>query len=299
MYRYDVGLPANAGDRRDVADEIETKLVIERGVDGIPTADHEQRVAVRRSTHDRLCADIAAAARSVLDNKLLTEPLRQPLSHQTRDDVGRTGRSERHDDADGPRRVALRPRDAGYGRQRGSARGQMQKLSAGKFHFEPPFTSFDHLVGAGEQRGRHIDTESLGGPAIYYQLELRWLDDRQVTGFLAFENPSHIQARLLGRPNLTRSIANQTARFGKLARRRNRGNGMAGGENDNFNTATLEEGVWTDEQRTSLLLRELRKRGTEAPFTAGAHDQNLLPDGACRRLQISHIDLDIRIIGVQ
>jgi hypothetical protein len=36
------------------------------------------------------------------------------------------------------------------GRQRGSARGQMQKISAGKFHFEPPshFTSLDHLVGA-------------------------------------------------------------------------------------------------------------------------------------------------------
>jgi hypothetical protein len=35
-------------------------------------------------------------------------------------------------------------------RQRGSARGQMQKLSAGKFHFEPPFTSFNDLVGARE-----------------------------------------------------------------------------------------------------------------------------------------------------
>jgi hypothetical protein len=29
----------------------------------------------------------------------------------------------------------------------------MQKLpSVGKFHFEPPFTSLNHLVGAGEQR---------------------------------------------------------------------------------------------------------------------------------------------------
>src|SRR5215470_1728401 len=54
MYRYDVGLPVNAGDRRDVADEIETKLVIERGVDGIPTADHEQRVAVCGRAHDGL-----------------------------------------------------------------------------------------------------------------------------------------------------------------------------------------------------------------------------------------------------
>ena len=42
----------------------------------------------------------------------------------------------------------------------------MQKLPAGKFHFEPPsnFTSFDHLVGAGEDaplcaesRRRHAD----------------------------------------------------------------------------------------------------------------------------------------------
>src|SRR5215813_9063624 len=111
MYRYDVGLPANAGDRRDVADEIETKLVIERGVDGVPTADHEQRIAVRRCAHDRIGPDIAAAARSVLDNKLLTEPLRQPLTDQTRDDVGRTGRSERHDDAHRPPRIGLRPRE--------------------------------------------------------------------------------------------------------------------------------------------------------------------------------------------
>jgi hypothetical protein len=37
----------------------------------------------------------------------------------------------------------------------------MQKISAGKFHFEPPsqFTSFDHLVGAGEQRKRYGDAE--------------------------------------------------------------------------------------------------------------------------------------------
>src|SRR5215813_13718248 len=88
MYRYDVGLPVNAGDRRDVADEIETKLVIERGVDGIPTADHEQRVSVCRRAHDGLGADIAAAARSVVDNKWLAEAIRQPLPHRTRNGVG-------------------------------------------------------------------------------------------------------------------------------------------------------------------------------------------------------------------
>ena len=39
-----------------------------------------------------------------------------------------------HDKGDGPRRVGLRPSDVRYGRQRGSARYQMQKISAGKFH---------------------------------------------------------------------------------------------------------------------------------------------------------------------
>jgi hypothetical protein len=30
--------------------------------------------------------------------------------------------------------------------QKNRDRGEMEKISAGKFHFEPPFTSFDHLV---------------------------------------------------------------------------------------------------------------------------------------------------------
>jgi hypothetical protein len=39
---------------RDIADEIEIELVIERGVDGVPTTDQEQRVAVRVSAVSRL-----------------------------------------------------------------------------------------------------------------------------------------------------------------------------------------------------------------------------------------------------
>jgi len=62
-----------------------------------------------------------------------------------------------------PRRIGLRRRDARHRRQRGSARDQMQKISAGKFHFEPPtlISLFDHLVGAGEQRWRNFEAERL------------------------------------------------------------------------------------------------------------------------------------------
>jgi hypothetical protein len=72
------------------------------------------------------------------------------LTYQARKHVSYAARGKADDDAHRPRRIGLRPCDAGYGRQRGSARGQMQEISAGKFHFEPPsrFTSLDHLVGA-------------------------------------------------------------------------------------------------------------------------------------------------------
>jgi hypothetical protein len=51
-------------------------------------------------------------------------------------------------------------------------------------------------------------------------------------------------------------------------------------------------------KRASLLLGERCERGVEAAFAAGTHDQNLLPGGACCRLQISRIDVDVRIIRV-
>jgi hypothetical protein len=43
-----------------------------------------------------------------------------------------------------------------------------QKLSAGKFHFEPPFTSFDHLVGERKQCRWHGEAERL---AMVYNLK--------------------------------------------------------------------------------------------------------------------------------
>ena len=53
------------------------------------------------------------------------------------------------DDAHRPRRIGLRPRDARHGRQRGSARGQMQKLpSVGKFHFHLPLASHHSITSS-------------------------------------------------------------------------------------------------------------------------------------------------------
>src|SRR5262245_10357952 len=52
--------------------------------------------------------------------------------------VGGAARRKTYDPAYRPRRVGLRPRDPRQRQQRGSVHGQMQKISAGKFHFQPP-----------------------------------------------------------------------------------------------------------------------------------------------------------------
>src|SRR5262245_11648207 len=102
--------------------------------------------------------------------------------------VGGAARRKTYDPAHWPRRIGLRPSETRGGRQRGRARCQMEKISAGKFHFAPPFTLFDHLVGASEQRRRHLDAERLGGFEIDDQLELGGLQDGQVGWLFALEN---------------------------------------------------------------------------------------------------------------
>src|SRR5262249_10170627 len=103
-------------------------------------------------TPDRLYTDIATTARTVLDDELLTEALRQPLTNEARSNVVNTTGRKWDNDAHRPRRIGLRPRYARYSRERGSTRCQMQKISAGKFHFEPP--SPPHIIRSPRRRGR-------------------------------------------------------------------------------------------------------------------------------------------------
>ena len=68
----------------------------------------------------------------------MTEPLREPLTYQARRDVRTASGREANNDAHWPRWIGLRPSDARHRRQRGSARGQMQKFpTVGKFHGVP------------------------------------------------------------------------------------------------------------------------------------------------------------------
>src|SRR6516162_5470024 len=64
--------------------------------------------------------------------------LRKPLTNQTRKNVSRAGRREWNNHSHRPRWITLRCRDVRREWQRGSTRGQTQKLPAGNFQWRPP-----------------------------------------------------------------------------------------------------------------------------------------------------------------
>src|SRR5262249_47899432 len=128
----------NASDRRDIAYEIEIELLVKCCIDRRRERHREERISVRRCTDDRLGANVGAPTRPVIDDELLTKPLRKPLTQQAGEDVLRATWRGADDVAHRTRRIGLRPRDPRQGRQRGRARCQMQKSSAGKFHVAPP-----------------------------------------------------------------------------------------------------------------------------------------------------------------
>src|SRR5215472_6990864 len=101
-----------ACDRRDIAQDIEIELIVERDVPTISRSKLQEGVATRGRSHDCLGSNIAAHTRPVFDDELLTKVLRQPLTEKTCKQVRHTPRRKSNDQADRPCRIDLRPNEA-------------------------------------------------------------------------------------------------------------------------------------------------------------------------------------------
>ena len=129
-----IGRRERADDRRDVLLNIEREVLIERGIDRVGHRHRQERVAVGRSAGDDLGGKIAAGARPVVDDEFLAELLPERRGNQAHVGVGRGAGREADDDAHRPRRIVVRLGNARDGRERGSGPGELQKLTAAKFH---------------------------------------------------------------------------------------------------------------------------------------------------------------------
>src|SRR6266567_4535630 len=83
---------------------------------------------------NRLGGDIGSRAWLFLSDERLAAPIGEPLTNETRGDVGRAASQETNNDAHRPRRISLRPSKVRDARKSGSARCQPQKSTAWRVH---------------------------------------------------------------------------------------------------------------------------------------------------------------------
>src|SRR6516165_2659689 len=70
-------------------DKIETELVVDCYIDCVRRSNLKERIAVGDRPNNHLGGNIAGRTRPIVDDKLLTESLRQRLSDQAPNNVGR------------------------------------------------------------------------------------------------------------------------------------------------------------------------------------------------------------------
>ena len=136
-------------DRHEILVHVERQRAVERRADRQAVGGEEDGVAVGRRLGERIGREIAARAGAILHHHRLAELLGELVAEEPGQGVDGAAGRERHDDADGPVRIALRQRAAGRKRQRQTARSQAQR-GAGSWH--PPWTRGLCLADAGSPR---------------------------------------------------------------------------------------------------------------------------------------------------
>src|SRR5215472_17314230 len=150
----------------------------------------------------------------------------------------------------------------------------------GRFKFEPPsrFTSFDHLVGQGEQLVGNLKAKRLCYAEIDDQLELGWLHYREVGRFLTFEDTAGVHADLAIGVGQVRSVGDESPGYSKLAAIVDGGKAMACRQCDYLIAPPEEVGIGADDERAGSLVNKRGKSGSHVMLPAGVHDNESLVD---------------------
>ena len=110
--------------RLEIVQQVEGRVLVQAGVDGMVHAHHQQGMAVGRRLGHQRRAQIAAGALDVVDHHRLAPQLGQPGAQLAGHDVGRRAHREGHHDAHRAGRVGLRPGRCGGGPGQGGQAGQ-------------------------------------------------------------------------------------------------------------------------------------------------------------------------------
>src|SRR6516165_10511043 len=152
-------------------------------------------------------------------------------------------------------------------------------LAQGKFHFEPPFTSFDHLVGEQLQCVGYLDAEQSRRLRVDDELEFGGLQHRQFGWLRALEDLTGIDADLTKTVRSVSRIAHQPSHFDALASGMSRRNPVVRRERRQLDAAADEEPVAADEKGVGLVAHEGGEGRLDLAPRAGIEELNLQSDG--------------------